>query len=856
MPAYYGETANACALDRCMEHCKKMFNWDEKYPVRDMGNGKVRAAGVGMAMQGSCISNLDVGSATLKLNEDGGYNLLIGAADMGTGCDTILAQMAAECMDCSVDDIAVFGADTDASPYDSGSYASSTTYITGKAVEKACADLKKKICEIAAQMMNCEKEDVAFESSRVRCISTGQTVSLSEIAYKTQLASNSNAEATASHFSPVSPPPYMVGMAEIELDKLTGEVKVLDFTPQGGSRVPACSAPRGSMRASTPTGERHLTSLQSGVFIMNMQDFYTGHAFDAYEFFGAHTYFGGTHFAVWAPSAQHIAVETEIGTFDLHRTQSAVWECDAPGVQAGMVYQYWVRGANGQSVAHCDPYGTAMTLRPDGRSIVSDAPKGFADDKWMQERTKCFDKPLNIYEVHAGSWRQKEDGSWYTYAELADLLPAYCKKNGFTHIELMPLAEHPFDGSWGYQTTGFFAPTSRYGTPDELVEFVNACHKQGIGVILDFVPVHFAVDAYGLKEFDGTPLYEYPAAAVGQSEWGSCNFMHSRGEIRCFIQSCADYWLRVFHADGLRMDAVSRLIYWQGDPNRGVNGSTLEFLKGMNAGLQQRHPTAILIAEDSTSFPKVTAPVEYGGLGFDYKWDLGWMNDTLDYFKKTSDERRENLGKLTFSMMYAWNEHYILPFSHDENVHGKATIVQKMYGEYEGKFPQARALYLYMAIHPGKMLDFMGNEFAQLREFDESREQDWMVLKYPNHDDFHRYRRALNEAYLANEAFWSREYDPEAFRWLDCAHPELDACAIWRDGHDGAVLAAFNFGDTELADYTLTLPRAGKLTKLLDTDWQCFGGRTEKPKRLVGKACGGELKLTLAPFSGQLFKLV
>ena len=239
---------------------------------------------------------------------------------------------------------------------------------------------------------------------------------------------------------------------------------------------------------------------------MNMQDFYTGHAFDAYEFFGAHTYFGGTHFAVWAPSAQHIAVETEIGTFDLHRTQSAVWECDAPGVQAGMVYQYWVRGANGQSVAHCDPYGTAMTLRPDGRSIVSDAPKGFADDKWMQERTKCFDKPLNIYEVHAGSWRQKEDGSWYTYAELADLLPAYCKKNGFTHIELMPLAEHPFDGSWGYQTTGFFAPTSRYGTPDELVQFVNACHKQGIGVILDFVPVHFAVDAYGLKEFDGTPL--------------------------------------------------------------------------------------------------------------------------------------------------------------------------------------------------------------------------------------------------------------------------------------------------------------------------------------------------------------
>ena len=363
------------------------------------------------------------------------------------------------------------------------------------------------------------------------------------------------------------------------------------------------------------------------------------------------------------------------------------------------------------------------------------------------------------------------------------------------------------------------------------------------------------MDAYGLKEFDGTPLYEYPAAAVGQSEWGSCNFMHSRGEIRCFIQSCADYWLQVFHADGLRMDAVSRLIYWQGDPNRGVNGSTLEFLKGMNQGLQQRHPTALLIAEDSTNYPKVTAPVEYGGLGFDYKWDLGWMNDTLDYFKKTSEERKENLGKLTFSMMYAWNEHYILPFSHDENVHGKATIVQKMYGDYAGKFPQARALYLYMAIHPGKKLDFMGNEFAQLREFDESREQDWMVLDYPNHNDFRRFRQALNRAYCAEDAFWRREYAPAAFQWLDCSHPELDACAILRQGSEAAVLAAFNFGDTELEDYTLTLPVAGKLTLLLDTDWETFGGSTAAPKRSCARKTDGELKLTLPPFSGRLYRL-
>ena len=589
---------------------------------------------------------------------------------------------------------------------------------------------------------------------------------------------------------------------------------------------------------------------------MDMQAFYTGHAFDAYEFFGAHSYFGGTHFAVWAPAAQYVQVVGEFGEYGMHRTYAGVWEADVNGADAGMAYQYRVTGANGRCVDHCDPYGFAMKLRPDGRSIIAERPTGFADEAWLAARSKNYDKPLNIYEVHMGSWQQKEDGSWYTYAELAELLPAYCKKYGYTHLELMPLAEYPFDGSWGYQTTGFFAPTSRYGTPDELAQFINACHKQGIGVILDFVPVHFAVDEYGLKEFDGTPLYEYPAASVGQSEWGSCNFMHSRGEIRCFIQSCADYWLRVFHADGLRMDAVSRLIYWQGDPNRGVNGSTLEFLKGMNAGLQQRHPTAILIAEDSTNFSKVTAPVEYGGLGFDYKWDLGWMNDTLDYFKKTPEERKHNLSKLTFSMMYAWNEHYILPFSHDENVHGKATIVQKMYGEYEGKFPQARALYLYMAIHPGKKLDFMGNEFAQLREWDESREQDWSVLKYPNHDSFRVFRKALNEAYLQNDGFWLREYDPAAFRWLDCAHPEKNACAIWRQGSEGGVLAAFNFGDTELTDYELTLPQKGKLTLLLDTDWTSFGGSTTKPAKGKALPAADKLTLNLPPFSGVLYALI
>ena len=371
---------------------------------------------------------------------------------------------------------------------------------------------------------------------------------------------------------------------------------------------------------------------------MNIQGFYTGREFDADTFFGAHPYEDGTHFAVWAPSARDVKVITSglsdgsWAEWQMHRSYSGCWEADAAGVTRGTCYQYRVCGADGSVVDHCDPYGTAMTLRPDGRSIVWGAPTcQWTDSAWMAKRSKNFDAPLNIYEAQAGSWRCKEDGTPYTYSELAKQLPAYLKENGYTHLELMPLSEYPFDGSWGYQTTGFFAPTSRYGTPDELCTLIDACHAADIGVIFDFVPVHFAVDEYGLKHFDGTALYEYPAAAVGESEWGSCNFMHSRGEIRCFLQSAADYWLRTFHADGLRMDAVSRLIYWQGDPARGVNGSTLEFLKNMNQGLQQRHPTAMLIAEDSTNFEKVTAPVEHGGLGFDYKWDLGWMNDTLDY---------------------------------------------------------------------------------------------------------------------------------------------------------------------------------------------------------------------------------
>ena len=571
---------------------------------------------------------------------------------------------------------------------------------------------------------------------------------------------------------------------------------------------------------------------------MNIQDFYTGHAFDAYEFFGAHTYFGGTHFAVWAPSAQHIAVETEIGTFDLHRTQSAVWECDAPGVQAGMVYQYWVRGANGRSVAHCDPYGTAMTLRPDGRSIVSDAPKGFADDKWMQERTKCFDKPLNIYEVHAGSWRQKEDGSWYTYAELADLLPAYCKENGFTHIELMPLAEHPFDGSWGYQTTGYFSVTSRYGDPADFAAFVNACHRMGIGVIMDFVPVHFAANGDALANFDGTHLYEYDSD-VGHSEWGTCNFNYYRREVCSFLNSAAALWMDVYHCDGIRMDAISRALYWQGDPNRGVNEGAVTFLRNLNHGLNERWPTGIYTAEDSTNFLKVTAPTRYDGIGFDYKWDMGWMHDTLDYFATPFGERPDAYHKLTFSMQYFYNELYLLALSHDEVVHGKKTIIDKLWGTYEEKCAQLRTLYFYMYTHPGKKLNFMGNELGHFREWDEKKELDWGLMKYPFHDSFQKYFAELGRLYATEPALYDGEYNPNCFEWIACESRDEGVYAWLRKGAGQTILCVMNTQNTAHKKFPLYFQYPCAADELLNSEAACWNGADRSRTRHLHTTDGG-----------------
>ncbi len=490
---------------------------------------------------------------------------------------------------------------------------------------------------------------------------------------------------------------------------------------------------------------------------MDMYGFYMGWAFDAYEYLGAHAYRQGVLFRTYAPSAEKVSLLLEGRELPMKAAYDGnFYELRVPEAVPGERYKYRIY-AHGGYADHCDPYGFQMELRPAHRSVVCDpGPFSFHDEAWMKRRAAQPDGPMNIYEMHLGSWRRKPDGAWYQYDELAEPLARYLTEYGYNWVELMPLAEHPADESWGYQTTGYFTPTSRYGTPVQLKMLIDTLHCHGIGVLLDFVPVHFARDSYGLARYVGSCLYEYPHPDVGVSEWGSCNFMHSRGEVRSFLQSSAHFWLKEYHFDGLRMDAVSRMIYWQGDEKRGVNGNALDYLKVMNRGLKKLDPGGVLIAEDSTDYPGVTLDVEHGGLGFDYKWDMGWMHDTLAFFQAPAAERPALYHRLTFSMLYFYKERYLLPLSHDETVHGKKTVPDKMNGPYDMKFPQARALYLYMAVHPGKKLNFMGNEIGQFREWDERREQDWDLGKYPIHDAFRRCMAELNRLYLSHAALCGR----------------------------------------------------------------------------------------------------
>ncbi|MGN1275708.1 MAG: 1,4-alpha-glucan branching protein GlgB, partial [Floccifex sp.] len=517
----------------------------------------------------------------------------------------------------------------------------------------------------------------------------------------------------------------------------------------------------------------------------------------------------------------------------MKKNEKGIWSCTVKEAKEGDLYKFRVKQASGETVDKIDPYAFRSELRPNNACIVAslDYDK-WSDSKWMEKRTKGFNKPINIYELNLGSW-MKGDGTkegeeidhFLHYNEIEKNLINHCKTHGFTHVEFMPLCEFPFDGSWGYQCTCYFAPTARYGSMQELKHFVNALHKANIGVIMDFVPVHFVTDNYALRYYDGTPLYEYDKPEDAYSEWGTLNFNLWREEVRSFLMSAANFWLEECHFDGLRMDAISNAIYWKGNKDRGVNEGACIFLRRMNHLLNVAHNGSImLIAEDSSDFPGVTRLGSDGGLGFDYKWDMGWMNDTLKYLAMDPIYRQWHHNKINFSMAYFYSENFILPFSHDETVHGKATIVNKMWGSYHDKFAQARALYVYMFTHPGKKLNFMGNEIGQMREWDEKKTCDWFLREMPMHDSFEKMFMDLGKLYTKNDAFFENDYSWESFKWIDADNNKQNLFSYIRRGTTKDYVIVLNFSTNSYVNQQFGVERKGKYKEVLNTQWNKYSG--------------------------------
>ena len=566
--------------------------------------------------------------------------------------------------------------------------------------------------------------------------------------------------------------------------------------------------------------------------------FHRGEYRQAYEYFGAHPNRSSTIFRIWAPTAKSVAVVGDFNDWNAREedycqkiTNEGIWEVEIKKVKKGAIYKFQIETSWGQKILKADPYAFYSELRPQTASVVNGIPKfRWGDKKWLNNREIGYAKPINIYEVHLGSWKKKEDGTYYNYREIAELLVEYMLEMNYTHIEIMPITEYPFDGSWGYQATGYYSVTSRYGTPEDFMYFVNYFHKNNLGVILDWVPGHFCKDAHGLYRFDGSACYEYEDQNLGENEWGTANFNVSRNEVRSFLVSNLYFWIKEFHIDGVRMDAISNMIYHKDGVSE--NRASIEFLQYLNQSLHEDYPDIMLVAEDSSAWPLVTKYQADGGLGFDFKWNMGWMNDTLKYIEQDPFFRKSHHGKLTFSFMYAFSENFILPLSHDEIVHGKNAILNKMPGYYEDKLAHVKNLYSYQMAHPGKKLNFMGNEFVQGLEWRYYEQLEWQLLKdNKGSKDIQNYVKALNTLYLEEKALWHDGQN--AFEWIEHENIDENMLIFLRKNPDtdDFIIAVFNFSGKDHDKYPVGVNLEGEYECILDSNEKRFGGSYQGRKR-------------------------
>ncbi|MEG0912273.1 MAG: 1,4-alpha-glucan branching protein GlgB [Oscillospiraceae bacterium] len=576
--------------------------------------------------------------------------------------------------------------------------------------------------------------------------------------------------------------------------------------------------------------------------------FHQGTNFDAYRFLGAHyekhNGADGYVFRTWAPNASSVSVVGSFNEWDIEanpmsKISGGVYECFIEGVKRYDAYKFCITAEDGRVLYKADPYAFHAETRPANASKTYEL-DGYkwSDSSWVKCRDSSdpYHEPMNVYELHAGSWQKNEDGSLLDYRTLADRLAVYLPEMGYTHVELMPISEYPFDGSWGYQVSGYYAPTSRYGTPHDFMYFVDTLHRAKISVILDWVPAHFPKDEFGLYEFDGGYCYEDKnPLRMEHKEWGTRVFDYGRPEVQSFLISNALFWFDMYHVDGIRVDAVASMLYLDYDRKDGEwcpnsdggheNYEAIAFFKKMNTQVFSRHPNALMIAEESTAWPLVTKPTDTGGLGFNFKWNMGWMNDALDYMSMNPFFRKDNHAKITFSLFYAFSENYILPLSHDEVVHGKNSMINKMPGDYDEKFASLRAFYAYMYSHPGKKLIFMGQEFAQFNEWNYEQQLDWMLLDFEKHRLFRNYIKELNLMYKASSPLWEIEDSWDGFKWISMDDSSQNIISFLRaDKHGNKIVTVCNFAPVARADYRIGVPEKGNYKTILNTEWQRFGG--------------------------------